>query len=250
MASSTSCSGASTGRTSSPENDRTAATVSKSSGSAIASVSVESSTVSGNERHCRRKRCERPSISGATAGAPSMLTSGIPSCSESAASTSRCATSPISTRIFPSLSPRSRCNSSARSRSSGSIFLRSISISPSRWGRGSSNACSSVDGEGVTGLFFYRGISVGQNGNLVALHDDLRRQSLGVLIRQVQEPHHQDNLLIVGQQLELVGGALHHLGHQSANHRHPLELPLVDALLHFIRNLLHKRRDSRCDDGA
>ena len=115
-----------------PENARTAATVSKSSGSAMASVRVESVSATGKTRHWRRKRCDRPSISGAEGGAPSTVTSGTPSWSESAASTSRWAISPMSTRILPSLSPRSRCSSSARSRSSASILPRSIRISPSR----------------------------------------------------------------------------------------------------------------------
>ncbi len=109
-------SAASTVRTCKPEKARMAATVSKSRGSAIATVRTESATNTGNARHWRRKRCESPSISGAPGGGPSTVTNGSPSWSESAASTSRCAITPMSTRILPSLSPRSFCSSRARSR--------------------------------------------------------------------------------------------------------------------------------------
>ena len=58
------------------------------------SVSIDSSSAIGNARHCRRKRCDSPSISGADGGGPSIDTSGTPSWSESAASTSRCGDEP------------------------------------------------------------------------------------------------------------------------------------------------------------
>ena len=61
-----------------------------------------------------------------------METSGTSNCSESAARTSRMAMKPMSTSVLPILSPRSFCSSSARSRSSSVISLRSIRISPSR----------------------------------------------------------------------------------------------------------------------
>ena len=51
--------------------------VSKSSGSAMASVRVESCSATGRQRNCRRKRGERPSVSGATGGGPSIVTSGM-----------------------------------------------------------------------------------------------------------------------------------------------------------------------------
>ncbi len=79
MASRISCSAASTVWICSPEKARTAAMVSKSSGSAMAMVSVESASATGKARHCRRKRCERPSISGADGGGLSSVTTGIPS---------------------------------------------------------------------------------------------------------------------------------------------------------------------------
>ena len=96
----------------------------------MAMVRTASFKASGNERAWRRKRGESPSISGATGGGPSSATRGMPSCSESTASISRLASEPMSTRILPSLSPRSRWSSRARSRSSCSMRLRSMSIRP------------------------------------------------------------------------------------------------------------------------
>ncbi|RPI13960.1 MAG: hypothetical protein EHM65_04895 [Acidobacteriales bacterium] len=58
---------------------RTADRVSKSSGSAMAMVSVESWRAKGRKRHCRMKRGESPSVSGEAGGGASMTASGIDS---------------------------------------------------------------------------------------------------------------------------------------------------------------------------
>src|ERR1039458_5031230 len=101
MASRISCSGASAVRTSRPQKARTAAMVSKSSGSAMAMVRTFSTKATGMARHWRRKRCDMPSISGAEGGTPSTATRGTSSWSLRAARTSRWATVPMSTRILP-----------------------------------------------------------------------------------------------------------------------------------------------------
>src|ERR1035441_2142002 len=76
MASRISCSLASAVRTSRPQKARTAAMVSKSSGSAMAMVRTFSTKATGMARHWRRKRCDMPSISGAEGGTPSTATRG------------------------------------------------------------------------------------------------------------------------------------------------------------------------------
>ncbi len=63
-----SCSGASTVLILSPVQWRTAAMVSTSNGSAIASVMVWSSRLMGRQRNWRRKRGERASVSAETKG--------------------------------------------------------------------------------------------------------------------------------------------------------------------------------------
>ena len=61
---------------SAPCKQRTVAMVSKSSGSAIASVTVWSSSATGKQRNWRRNRGDSVSVSGETAGGPSMASSG------------------------------------------------------------------------------------------------------------------------------------------------------------------------------
>ena len=97
----------------------TALRVSKSSGSAMASVTVWSCRATGRQRNWRRNRGASVSSSGETAGGPSSVSTGTCNCSASADSTSRMAMKPRSTRILPSFSPpRSFWISSARARSS------------------------------------------------------------------------------------------------------------------------------------
>src|SRR4029078_5891792 len=107
---------------------------------------------------------------------------GTPSCSESADSMSLAAMKPRSTRILPSLSPRSFCSSSARSTSSGSRSRRATRISPRRMGR-------------LKFLNFHDRVErytlefgVDKLATL-PLHEDLPRQAGRVFLRAVEQGH-------------------------------------------------------------
>src|SRR5580658_3589545 len=96
---------------------------------------------------------------------------------------------PMSTRIFPSLSPRSFCNSSAFSKSSGSIWRRSMSIWPRRIVLGSGCwVLGSVTVVTLELLDSYGGFArvVAQQLLALGLHQDLARQA-GVVFPLIVE---------------------------------------------------------------
>src|ERR1022692_1229713 len=217
MASSTSGSEASTASIFRLEKARTAAMVSKSRGSAIASVTVESWMAYGTKRLWRMKRAESPSSSGAAGGVESAsVTSGSASWSESAASTSRCAMKPMSTRILPILSPRSRCSSSARSRSSVWISRRPMSISPRRRVLGAGFLV--LGSVAVVKLELHRadgGFARGVRQQFLALglHHDLGGKAAVVLPRVVEQGNRQHHLFTGRQVLQGHGGSHQQLAH-------------------------------------
>src|ERR1700682_4272438 len=236
MASIFSCSAASTGDTFNPVVLRTAASVSTSSGSAMASVMVWSSRPTGMQRNCRRKRGDSASVSGDTGGGPSMVTSASFNCSESAASTSRMATKPMSTSVLPILSPRSFCSSSAFSKSSEVIRPFSSRISPSR-----------------IALELFRGHGAGQRGFvgtqreqrvLRSVHHDLRRQPRRVFSSRSEQGKPQRDLFVLRQRIQRCRHRSEHVAHGFLQLWKSLHLLLMTPLRLFLGDLLMKRRDS------
>src|SRR5260370_8450095 len=163
--------------------------VSKSSGSAIASVTVWSSRPTGRQRNWRRNLGESDSVSGEAAGGPSIVTRGMPSCSDRVARTSCMAMQPRSTSVCPSLSPRSFCSSSAFSRSSAVMSFRSRSISPRRI-----LELVHLHG-GLQGRLVLHG---GEHCALLPMHHHLVRQAGAVLPVPVEQRNAQHYFFTVG----------------------------------------------------
>src|ERR1035438_4075755 len=258
MASRTSCSAASAVSIFRPEKARTAAMVSKSSGSAMASVSVESWIASGKKRHCRMKRAESPSSSGGAGGGESSVTSGRASCSESAASTSRSAMKPLFRFFLPSLSPRSFCNSRARSRSSGWIRRRAMSISPRRSARGLDPQAGTPGGWGlgsciVANLELHRadgGFARGVRQQLLALglHHDLGGKATVVFPGVVEQRNRQHHLFAGRQVLQRHGGGHQHFAHLLLQQRQALDFAVMNAGDFDLGERLTKRGDVGADN--
>src|SRR5260221_464977 len=229
MASRISCSAASTGDTFKPVVLRTAASVSTSSGSAMARVMVWSSRPTGMHRNCRRKRGDSASVSGDTGGGPSMVTSASFNCSDSAASTSRMATKPMSTSVLPILSPRSFCSSSAFSRSSELIRPFSSRISPSR-----------------IALELFHGYGAGQLGFVGAqreqrllgtVHHDLGRQPRRVFSPRGEQGKRQRDLFVLRQRIQRCRHRSEHVAHGFLQLRQTLHLFLMTPLPLFLGDL-------------
>src|SRR5450631_2280532 len=199
------------------------------------------------------KRADSPSSSAATGGGESSVTSGNASWSERAASTSRKAMKPISTRIFPSLSPRSFCSSRARSRSSGWIRRRVIRISPRRCARGSGDAGSRLGSCMVANLKLHRadgGLARGVRQQLLALslHHDLGRKAAVVLPGVVEQRDRQHYLFAGRQVFQGSGGHHQHLAHFLFQHGEALDFAVVYAGDFNLSERLMKRTQVGADD--